>query len=458
MPPMSAAAAVLPPPPGPPGHFLFGVLPEIRRDPLRFLVGLAEEHGDVVRAHLGWKPVVLLRHPDDLQQVLERRNRSFPKETDKLAAMRLVLGRGLVGASGKLWQAQRRTMQPLFRMEVLRGFAGDVASLTEAMLSRWDDLARAGTPVDLASEMKRLTFTIAGRVLFSTDLGEDAEDFASAMEVIHQQTGARLFGLGLPLWVPTPANRAFRGAVATLDRVVYRLIRDQRSRGSDPEGALLARLMAAEDPETGVRFDDSQLRDQVMTLLLAGHETTSHALTWTWHLLHRHPEWAERVREEEARVLSGATPRPEHLDDLSVSRRVFLEGLRLYPTTWMLLRTAGEDCEFRGYRVDAGTMLALSPYVTHRHPEFWPDPERFDPDRFLPGASETRHRFAYLGFGGGPRVCIGADLAVLEARVILPLVLRRFTQTPCPERPVRPRALVSLVAEDGVWVHLEPRS
>jgi cytochrome P450 len=435
---------------------LLGILPNIRHDPLHFLLELAEKYGDVVEAKLGWKPVVLLRHPDDLQQVLERKSRSFPKETDKLAAMRMVLGQGLVGASGPLWQAQRRTMQPLFRAEALASFTPDVVALTEQMLDRWEDQATDEKPLDLSQEMKRLTFTIAGRVLFASDVAGDAEDFARAMEEIHRQTASRLFAPSFPLWIPTPGNRRFVAAVETMNRVVYRLIEAQRQGGGgDPEGSLLARLMASIDPETGARFDDNQLRDQVMTLLLAGHETTSHALSWTWHVLTQHPKHAEALRQEANQVFGSASPRPEQVEKLNVARRVFLETLRLYPTTWMLLRTTAEKSAFQGFQVPQGTMLALSPYVTHRHPEFWPDPERFDPDRFLPEASEKRHRFAYLAFGGGPRVCIGANLAVLEARLILSLVLRRFAMKADPTQTVRPLALVSLIPRGGVPVTLE---
>jgi cytochrome P450 len=437
--------------PGPRGMPLSGNLYSFRRDVLALLTNSRARYGDVVRFRLGPMVIHLVAHPDGIRHVLQERAEQYDKETRSSAKIRGMTGLGLLTANGAFWHRQRRLMQPGFRPATVATFVAGMEEAADAMLDRWS--ATAGTPFDLASEMMRLTYTIVGRTLFSADVSGDADAVEQAIAVLLAHTYRRLERVvDLPLSVPTPANRRFQAARATLDRVVYRILAERRSRpaGEHPDD-LLSILLRERDEETGLGMNDEQLRNETLTLLLAGHETTANALTWTFYLLAGHPEIAERVAAE-------ADPDPaSDLAGLELTERVLREALRLYPPIWILERRAVVTDVIDGFRIPAGSTVVVSPWVTHRHPDLWEEPERFDPDRFTTERSEGRPLLAWVPFGAGPRYCIGGHFAMTEALVITARVMRRFRLRLVPGRSVEPLPGITLRARDGVWVTAEPR-
>lgn len=445
--------------PGPRGQPLVGCLPEIRRDPLAFLLELSENYGEVIRVPVLGTSLYLVQHPELVVEVLERGHRRFPREAMPMEALSRVLGDGLLTSEGPRWQRQRRTVQPVFRPGSMLAFVDQVTEVAETMLERWSVLARRGEPVDMAAQMRHFAFLVVGRVFFGTDLTGDMEDFAESVEELHEQMDWRIHEPSLlPLWVPTPANRAFHRHLAVLERVTQELVAAHRE---EPRDDVLGHLLAAQDPETGAGFTDQEVRDQTMNLLVAGHETTSNGLAWAGALLAEHPEVADHLREEAADVYGTAAPRPEDLEAMTFTRAAFLEALRLYPTAWVLFRSTREATRLGLYLLAPESPVVVSPWVCHRNPRIWPHPARYLPERHLevPGGRALEGqgeppRGAFLPFGLGPHACIGAELAMVEARVLFPLMLRRFRLELVGGRPP-PAPRISLGPKGKVLVRLE---
>jgi len=412
----------------------------------------------VVRFRLGPLVLHLAAHPDAIRQVLQDRAELYDKTTRSSAKIRGMTGLGLLTASGETWQRQRRMIQPGFRPAAVAGFVARMVEATEAMLSRWHGRMATGVPFDAASEMMRLTYTIVGRTLFSADVSGDADAVEHAMEVMLAHTYRRLQSVvDFPLGVPTPANRRFRAARATIDQVVSRILTERRQQPERTEVPDLLSILLRERDEAGRGMDDTELRNETITLLLAGHETTANALTWTLYLLAGHPETAERLVAEVDAVLGGRVPTAHDLTALPFTERVIREAMRLYPPIWAIERRAVEEDAIGGFRIPAGSTVVVSPWVTHRHPDFWDDPERFEPDRFTPERSAGRPQLAWVPFGAGPRYCIGGHFAMTEALVITALVMRRFRLRLVPGHPVAPLPGITLRARDGVRLTVEPR-
>jgi cytochrome P450 len=338
-----------------------------------------------------------------------------------------------------------------------------MAEASADFVDRLQHAGAGGACFDVVPELSRLTLRILGRCLFDRELTDDADAVGGALQVVLHHTIHKLGSLiPLPGAVPTPRNLRFRSALRALDKVVLSLIGERRRAGTD-RGDLLSALLAARDEETGEGLDDRQLRDEVMTLLLAGHETTAMALSWTFYLLSLHPG-ARRALEQEldAALAPGARPRVEDLPRLRQTRMVLDESLRLYPPAWVITRSADGPDELAGYAIPAGSAVLLSPYVTQHDPKLWDDPEGFDPERFAPeriapGAEEARPRYAYYPFGGGPHLCIGAGFAIMEATIVLAAVCRRLRLDLEPGRPVAIDPLVTLRPKPGIWMTARPR-
>ncbi|MCZ6915360.1 MAG: cytochrome P450, partial [Gemmatimonadetes bacterium] len=351
---------------------------------------------------------------------------------------------------GELWRRQRRLIQPYFHPDRIARYAETMVRETETLMDEWHPFVRDGRTVDLRSEMMRLTFRIVGKALLGADVTGETDAVRGAVDVLQRQTNERLFSLiSLPLWFPTPDNREFRLALRTLDDIVYRLIATGRADRSVSRGVLGALVAAAESNEG---LPDRQIRDEIVTLLLAGHENTGNALTWLWYLIARHPQVERRLCAELCEVLGGRAPAWNDLSKLTYTRMVVEESLRLYPTSWLNLRTAREDDSIDGFRIAAGSWILISPYLTHRHPAFWPEPKRFDPERFIPEEKQRRHRFAYVPFGGGPRKCLGNHFASSEMALIVATIARRLRFRPAFSGEVEPQPLVSLPPRGGMPV------
>ncbi len=440
--------------PGPRGHFLLGSLLEMRRDVLGLLLTGHRQFGDVVRFHLGPLVMHLVCHPEHIRHVLITHHENYDKDTRSSRHIRAITGQGLLTSSGEFWLRQRRLMQPAFSPPRLIGFLEIATATTAAMLDRWQQQVQKQPQLDIASEMMRLTCAIVGKILFGADLGDDALIIEEAATVAMTRAYRKLeHVITLPTWFPLPANLRFRRAIRNLDRVVYRIMAQRQQQTTAPSD-LLTILLRARDEESGTGMSAEQLRNEVLTLLLAGHETTANALTWTWYLLSRAPAIRRRLEAEVAEVLRGQAPTPGHLSQLRYTTMVFKEAMRLYPPIWIMERRTLHDDVIGGYAIPAGTSVLLSPYVTHRHPAFWNNPEGFDPERFAPQVELAPQ--AYLPFGAGQRLCIGQHLALLEAQVILPMVLQRFHLDLLPGMNVAPQPGITLRPHHGLPMTVHP--
>jgi cytochrome P450 len=431
-------------PPGPSGTPFLGNVTELERAPIEFLTRIHHEYGDVVRLRAFRIPMTLLVHPDHVQHVLQTRHTAYDKETWDFRMLRPVLGESLLTIDGAPWLRRRRLMQPAFHRDRIHGFARTMTDAAERTHERWEAAAQAGAPIDVAAEMSRLALDVVTPCLFGTDVDFDAAAVNAAVGAV---SAAFIKGMRSPLtllalWLGRPLGPT-RRPTAVLDRIVNGIIAARRRSAADRDD-LLGILMAARDEETGAPLSDRELRNEVLTLFTAGHETTANALSWTWFLLARHPEVERRLHAHLAEVLGGRPPRPDDVPALDYVRMVLDEAMRLYPPAWATSRNPIADDVIGGFAVPAQSLVLLSPYLTHRHPAFWPDPEAFDPERFRPARARAQHRFAYFPFGGGPHRCIGESFALLEATLVLASLAQRWTASIPPERVVTPEPLVTL--------------
>lgn len=433
MPDPSAATTRAPGPGGLP--FLGCVLP-FRKDPIGFLQDAWSTYGDVVRLDIRGKTVHLVARPEHIEHVLVHRRRTYFKGYG-YDDQKLLLGEGLITSEGELWERQHRIMQPFFTPRGTMHFMDVMVNAIRDMLARWEPLADGERPIQVDEEMARLTGNIIVRILFSRDLNEETSGIDEAFRYCVGFIDRRSADLiALPMFLPTPANRRFRHCLNAIHRYIDERI-DERRRHPGEED-LLSVLMSSRDEVTGERMGRRQLRDELVTLFVAGYQTTMHALTWTWYLLDRHRRVAGKLWDEQHSVLNGRPPTIERVHDLHYARMVFQEAMRLYPPIKVIVREAAASDEIEEYRIDAGSLVLVSPYITQRHPALWEHPESFDPERFSPEQTERRSRYAYLPFSAGPRVCLGGHFAMLEATLVLSMVIREYRLQLVPGHPVEP--------------------
>jgi cytochrome P450 len=440
-------------PPGPRGLPLLGSILEYRRDPLAFMGEVARTYGDVADVRFGPFHSILLSHPDDIKDMLVTNNRRFHQGPAHMFLAR-ALGQGLLTSENPLHLQQRRLLQPAFHRQRIAAYADVMTTYTADLADEW----HAGAQFDLAQEMMRLTLRIVGKALFDTDIRAASSLIGPASSVVNDYTSNRSTQVIGPLLdrLPLPASRRFYRAKAQLDRFVYQLIAERRT-GEGDRGDLLSMLILARD-DSGQPMADRQVRDEAMTLLLAGHETTANALTWTWYLLAQHPEVEAKLHAELDTVLAGRLPAFEDVPALRYTEMVFREALRLYPPAWGTSKLLIAPWQVRQYALPAGTVVAAISYLVHRDPRYWPEPERFHPERWTPEAEATRPRFAYFPFGGGPRQCIGEPFAWLEGILILATLAQRWQLRLVPGHPVVPEPLITLRPKYGMRMLAEPRT
>ena len=443
----SARGRIAPGPRGP-----FSGFP-LMRNPLPFMEKLFREYGDVVGARFLNFPVYIVAHPEGVKHVLQENHRNYTKSQDYVILARL-LGQGLVTSEGSLWLRQRRLMQPMFHRQKIAAFGAMMTDCTLGMLDRWSAIARRQEPVDVTSEMMRLTLEIVGRALLTMDLTSQADTIGREMTIANERFGQFDIGMMLP-WLPTRKNFRFRKAVGELRRIVLDIIANRRRENRD-YGDLLSMLLAARDEETGEKMSDEQLRDEVLTLILAGHETTANALSWTWYLLSQHREVERKLHAELDEVLGGRPPAMADLVNLNYTGMVIDEAMRIYPPVWAIGRAAIADDEIMGYRIPRGSNVMLSQWLTHRHPKFWEAPERFEPERFSAERVAGLPRYAYFPFSGGPRQCIGNIFALTEAQLVLATIAQSYRLRLVPDHPIELQPLITLRPRYGVKVTLEP--
>ena len=441
-------------PPGPHNHRLLGNARDIQRDPNGFNLSMLQSYGNVVAVRFLLWPTFMIFHPQDIKHVLQENYRNYSKDTYLMQFIKPVLGQGLLTNDGQSWLHQRRLMQPAFHRQHLATFGTMMTTATLAMLERWQHATGQDQPLDMAQEMTRLTMRIVGQALFSIDLGDETQHIGQTFMTLMKLYADYLYNPIPPLGIPSPRNRRIQQTIRALDEVVYGIITAHRREYAD-QVDLLSLLLSARDAETGEEMSDRQVRDEVMTLLLAGHETTANALSWAWYLLSQHPEVEARLHTELEQVLGGQVPTVEHLPRLSYTHMVLEETMRLYPPAIGFNRKALANDEVGGYTVPARTLIWLSPYATHRHPDFWENPEVFDPERFSPERSTGRQHFAYFPFGGGPRLCIGSNFAMMEAQLILAPIAQRYRLRLMPGQRVEPEVLLTMRPRNGLPMLLQ---
>lgn len=452
-PTLTSTAKVIPAVPGRP---FIGSLREFQHDPLGFSLEITRNYGDIARVTLLGEESIFVNDPDAIQHILQTNSRNYDKQTMDYQLLYPLVGRGLLTSDGDAWLRQRRLIQPAFHRQRIAALGQMMVEETLATLARWQGAAQQDAPIGVDQEMMRLTLSIVGKALLSVDLGDEANQFGQAFKQANGRFGyENMLSVMLP-WLPTRQNRQFKSAIRTMDRLVYEIIARRRTEPDDHDD-LLTMLLGARDDETGEGMSDRQLRDEIMTILLAGHETTSNALTWTFYLLSQHPEAAVQLHAEVDNVLSGRPPGVADLARLPYTRMVLQEALRLFPPAWSIARRAIEGDELAGYPVAAGSNIHISLYALHHHPRLWDEPDAFRPERFTDADIEQRHKFAYLPFSAGPRKCIGDQFAMTEGQLILASVAQHFDLALAPGQRVDTAALITLNPKYGMKMIPLPR-
>jgi cytochrome P450 len=439
-------------PPGPKGLPILGSLLEFRRDLLGYYLEWARDYGDAVSLNLaGWQ-IVMLNNPDYAEYVLVRNHRNFIKFPRFFRHVDAIFGQGLLTSEGEFWHRQRRLAAPAFHAQRVAGYGDTMVHHTQRMLAGW----RPGDVREVHTEMMEVTLRIAAKTLFDAEVNADVAELGQAFDALAHEIAKRVRRpWRIPDAIPTPGNIRYLRGVRRVDQLVNAII-SERQRDNGDRGDLLSMLMLARDDE-GKAMTQRQLRDEVITLLLAGHETTALALSWTWYLLAQHPQADAKLAAELRDVLGGRAPTASDLPRLRYTEQVVTEAMRIYPPAWTIGREALADCEIGGYHIPAGTTVIISPWVSHRNPRYFADPVAFRPERWDNGFADTLPRFAYIPFGGGPRICIGNRFAMMETILVLATVAQRFHLELQDDRPVVPLPSITLRPKDGIWVKLVSR-
>ena len=414
---------------------------------LQFLGNLATQHGGLMSYQSSYGRVFFVNHPDHVKSVIGSANYV------RTPLLSIALGQGLITSEGEYWHNQRRLAQPVFHAHCMPGFATVVTDCMGAMLSDWEERKRCEAPFDLAVQMRYVTMQVIMKAMFSIDLDlKTAEEWDAVFQVVISDTSP--FALALfnqPATVSPTRNKVLKQSLGAVNEIVYKLIADRKQLKDQPRD-LLTLLVNGEYKKQEEPLTDLQIRDEVITMLFAGHETTAIAMSWTLHLLGKHPDVMQRVVSEIDRELKGEMPSYQDLPRLSELKQVFEESMRLYPPVWVLTRQAKEEDEIDGYRIPAKALIIVSPYTTHRHPDFWNEPTRFDPERFSDEQSAGRHRTAYIPFLSGRHQCLGKPFALMEGQLILAMLLQRYSIAPMAGFFVTPDPGATLRQKNGMMV------
>lgn len=440
-------------PPGPTARYPFQFLVEAARNPLAMMIAMAGEYGDIAHYKIGPQHLFFFNHPDLIRDVLVTNQKNFHKSRGLERAKRL-LGNGLLTSEDEFHLRQRRLAQPAFHRQRIAAYGATMTDFAARTRSQWNN----GATVDMHIEMMRLTLGIVAKTLFDADVDSEAAEIGSAMTAAFESFNYAMLPFTEYLdHVPIPAVRRFNAARDRLDRTIYRMIRERRSSGED-RGDLLSMLLLAQDTEgDGTGMSDAQLRDEALTIFLAGHETTANALTWTWYLLSQNPEVEAQLHAELDTALGGRLPTYEDLPALPYTRMVLAESMRLYPPAWAIGRRALKDFTAGDFTVPAGSVVLMSQYIMHRDPRYFPEPERFDPERWTPERQAQRPKFSYFPFGGGARVCIGEQFAWMEGILLIAALAQQWQMRLVPEHVVELQPLITLRPKHGMKMMLERR-
>ncbi|HRE48119.1 MAG TPA: cytochrome P450 [Aggregatilineales bacterium] len=426
----------------------------LRRDPLNYFLSLPREWGDLCYFQLWGLKSIYLNHPQHIHEMLVEKAKLFVRSRSQTQVISRLIGKSILTTDGDFWRRQRKLVQPAFHHKRIAGYADIMVKHTLTLAESW----QAGEQRNAAHDMMEVTLAIVAESLFGADVRGAAQTVGKAVEEGQTAVTEQSFMfIPIPAWLPIPQNLAMRRSTEALDAVILPIIAERRKTGKDTGDLLSMLLLAVDDEDAAVRMTDEQVRNEAMTMFLAGHETTANALAWTWYLLGRNPDVEAKLHAELDRVLAGHTPTLDDLPNLPYTEMVIKESMRLYPPAWIITRSAVEDTTLGGFRVPKGTIAALSPYVTHRDPRFFPDPERFYPERFLKENETKLSREAYMPFGDGPHICIGNMFAMMEARLILATLASRYRLVLPPNFTAEPLALIALRPRDGIPVTIVSR-
>ncbi len=419
--------------PGPRGLPILGVMPEMVSDMLGLFTKTSREFGGIAQFKLLNSTYFLITNPNYVKYILQDNYKNYIRGRS-VETGRVLLGNGLPLIDGDFWLRERRLLQPAFHRERLAALTTTASGVIESFIQKWEQNAQNGQPLDLDEEMMRLTLSVIIKSMFSADIDDKIQSLSHAFNVASKFMLWRSQQMWAPpLSVPIPRNVEYNRAFNVLNDTIYPLIENARK---DPKDDLLGMLLAMRDEETGEGMTDQQARDEVVTIFFAGHETTAASMAWAFYLLSEHPEVEEHVRHELKSVLNGRIPTSADLPKLAYTQQVIQEVLRLYPAAYLFAREAVTDDVIDGYPIPPKTLIFITPFITHRDPTYWPDPERFDPDRFAPEQVSNRPRHIYYPFGEGPHVCIGNNFALMEMQLILAIALQRFRLTLVPNHPI----------------------
>lgn len=440
-------------PPGPTGKFPGGSLNHFRDHRLDFVMDVARNYGPAVHFRFLNRHVYFFNEPEQVHEVLVKHADAFYKTPLLKRSAARTIGDGLLTSEADFHHRQRRMMQPAFHHQRIAGYTQIMTERAEAALDQWTD----GATVDIHAAMEQLTLDIVSRTLFGADVMEDASVIGEAVEQSLRWVMKRnLNPMQLPDWIPTPDNREGQRLADVLNTIVLRIIEARRKEGNHDHGDLLSMLLLARDEDDGGGMDDDQVREEAMTLFIAGHETTANALTWTLMLLAQHPDVLAKLQSE-VDTLGGRTPTMADLPTLPYTDQVMKEGMRLYPPAWIISRIAVKSVTVGGWPLKKDNIVLVSPYTMHRHPTYFPDPERFQPERFAGDFESRIPRYAYFPFGGGPRVCIGNNFALMEARLLLACIVQRFSFDLLPGQNLTPEPLITLRPHAGLKMRVHVR-
>jgi cytochrome P450 len=418
----------------------------VARDPLSFLLQVTRDYGDVVQFPTAFGPLYLVNHPDYIRAVLHS-SASF-----RVSMLKMGLGEGLLTSEGSYWRLQRRRMQPAFHQQCIESLDSVITEATGELVRGWRRFSDSGQTFDVAAEMNRLTLRIIGKVLFGVDFASTADRISNAITTMLEYL--KQLSFFAPSNTITPSqSRLFQEGMRTIDKLVYGIIEDRRKGGTRHD--LLGLLL--EDNGTRNSLSDRQVRDEFVTMFIAGHETTANMLSWTWYLLGKHLEVEERLHSEIDNLLGGRIAGFQDLAELPYTKMVIQESMRIYPPVLLLYRKALVDQELGGFFIPANTTVAVSPYTAHRDPRFWEEPDRFDPERFTPERHSKRPNYAYFPFGGGPHLCMGNVFAMMEGTLILAAIAQRYSLRLEPGQAVEPDPFITFRLRHGLRVALEPR-
>ncbi len=446
----------LPNPPGPVGNFILGSLKEVAVNPIRLFMESTDKYGDIVRFRFAKLVAYLISNPDYIKYVFID-NASNYRKASTYKKLKPILGEGLLTSEGNLWQKQRKFFQPIFQRNKMEGFFDTITDSINLMLEKWESLAPEDSLIDISAEMMNVTLGVTTQALFSKDISNEAVELRQAFTIALEYANHRMTSLvSFSEYLPTSFNRRYKKAYEILERFVYDLISERKGKESQYHD-LLSTMLFGEVSAKDEKMSDKQIRDEIMTFILAGHETTANTLSWAWYLLAVNPEVKKKLDNELKIVLNGKKPTYQDLKELKYTAMIIQEVMRLYPPIWIIERDALQDDEIGGYFIPAGAMMMLSPYVTHHSPLLWEKPEEFIPERFLPELIAKRAKFAYFPFGGGSRQCIGNHFAMMEAQLLIAIIAQKFDFELDKNHLVEKESVITLRPKYGIKMKIHKR-